>query len=223
MPHNIRCLSASLMVLVLFSGCGERAEGSGADPQNGPDQAALNDPATPPTEDANKAMTPGLPDLIPPAPGELGGLPDDRRPLDESPIDPTSIRGAGLILEKYALALEKKDYDAAYALWRDGGEASGLTKAKFAEAYDKYLTIHVLIGRPEAAAAEIAGSEITGSKPEEAQTVSVPVQIYGRLKDSNNEPFNMVGPVTLARTGNAEAPWEIIDSALEPRGVVREE
>ena len=39
-------------------------------------------------------------ELIPPAPGEPGGLPDDRTPLDESRIDPESIRGVGLVLEQ---------------------------------------------------------------------------------------------------------------------------
>lgn len=209
MAHHIRYLSASLLVLALIPACGQRAEDSGDETRKAADQAALSDPAIAQEGvDANQALTPSLPDLIPPQPGEPGGLPDDRRPLDESPIDPASIRGAGSTLEKYALALESKDFDSAYALWRDGGKVSGITKSEFAKTYDKYLTINVLIGRPEAGG---------------TQTARVPVQVYGRLKNSNNEPYNMVGPVILARTGNKALPWAIVDSALKPRGVVRED
>lgn len=206
MPHkslNKRYLSASLMALALLSACGERVEGSDTDTANAADQTASTADG-----DKDRTATPGLPALIPPAPGEPGGLPDDRRPLDESPIDPASIRGAGSIVEKYAIALERKDFDSAYAMWREDDKSKRADKSAFTEAYDKYLTIHAQIGRPEA-----AGDD----------TARVPVQLYGRLKNSNNEPFNLIGPVTLARTGNKQKPWIIIDSALEPRGVVRED
>ncbi|HEY9090383.1 hypothetical protein [Parasphingorhabdus sp.] len=220
MPHSVRYLSASLLALTLLSSCEQRTEGSyNREAQN---EAALNDLSNADKANGDK-VTPALaagsslPALIPPKPGESGGLPDDRRPLDESPIDPASIRGAGLTLEKYALALESKDYETAYALWGDEGGASGLTKAKFAGAYDKYLTINMQIGRPETGGPEIAGSEVSGP-----ETARVPVQLYGRLKNSNNEPYNMIGSFILARSGDKDMPWEIIDSDLQPRGVVRE-
>lgn len=211
MPHPMRYLSASLLTLSLLSSCGQRAESS--DTSDKQSEVVLSDQNT-------AAQTAGsdLPALIPPKPGEPGGLPEDSRPLDESPIDPQTIRGAGLTLEKYALALESKDFDAAYALWGDDGGASGLTKEKFAGAYDKYLTIKMLIGRPETGGPEIAGSEVSGP-----ETASVPVQVYGRLKNSNNEPYNMIGEIILSRSGGKDMPWEITDSNLEPRGVVHQD
>ena len=144
--------------------------------------------------------------LIPPAPGEPGGLPDDRTPLDESRIDPESIRGAGLVLEQYGIALEQGAYFDAYGLWANDGAASGMTDEDFATSLMKYSEIHVLIGRPEA-----NGDDLHAIAP---------VQMYGRMNDGST--FNTIGPVLLERadTGGS-VPWVITDSALKPLGEVR--
>ena len=39
--------------------------------------------------------------LDPPTPGMPGGLPDDRTPIAEGPIDPKSAQGAGQVLQRY--------------------------------------------------------------------------------------------------------------------------
>src|SRR5690349_8517411 len=39
--------------------------------------------------------------LNPPAPGEPGGLPDDRTPISEGPIDRKSGQGAGQVVQQY--------------------------------------------------------------------------------------------------------------------------
>ena len=148
-------------------------------------------------------------ELIPPAPGEPGGLPDDREPLDESPIDPQRIRGAGLTLEKYAGALETQNYMYAHSLWADQGDASGSTAEEFATSLMKYHELHVLIGKPVA----VDGSETVAEAP---------VQMYGRSNDGTT--FNTVGPITLERSGDdIETPWEIVSSDLQPEGEVKVE
>lgn len=166
-----------------------------------PDRAIPPEPGTMPAPGPEARMG----ELIPPAPGEVGGLPDDREPLDESRIDPESIRGAGLVVEQYAMALEEGRYLDAFAQWGDEGAASGLTGDAFAQSLMKYEEIHVLIGRP----AENGASD----------KAVVPVQMYGRMVGGS--PFNTVGPVFLER-GDTDggAPWVITDSALKPAGTV---
>lgn len=147
--------------------------------------------------------------LVPPAPGEPGGLPDDRRPLDEGAMkDPASVAASGATVELFGLALTDGRYDDAYRFWADNGRQSGMSAAEFAQAYRKYSEIHVLVGRPEAGG---------------TQTARVPVQIYGRFRDGGR-PFNLYGPMTLARNPKGQKgepgqlPWLIAASDLRPRG-----
>jgi hypothetical protein len=170
----------------------------GAPPANAPPASALP---------ANQA---GL--LVPPAPGEPGGLPDDRAPLDEKAArDPTSVPASGATLERWGIALAQGRYGDAYRLWRERGRKSGMSEADFAQAYRRYSEIHVLVGRPVA---------------DGPQTVRVPVQLYGRLR-ATGRPFNLLGTMTLARNpagqhgAPGEMPWLITASDLKPRGTVR--
>ncbi len=55
---------------------------------------------------ATNTLAPEAP-LNPPAPGEPGGLPDDRTPVLESPIDPKSAQGAGQVLQTYFALAEQ--------------------------------------------------------------------------------------------------------------------
>ncbi|OJY71631.1 MAG: hypothetical protein BGP16_13615 [Sphingobium sp. 66-54] len=150
--------------------------------------------------------------LVPPAPGEPGGLPDDRTPLDESAArDPASVEASGATIERWGLALGEGRYGDAYRLWRDNGRQSGMTEAQFVETYRRYSDIRVLVGRPQAGG---------------TQTARVPVQVYGRLREGG-KPFNLYGMMTLARNpagqqGEAgQAPWLIASSELKPLGTVR--
>ncbi len=150
--------------------------------------------------------------LIPPAPGEPGGLPDDRRPLDEGAMkDPASVAASGATIEMWGFALADGRYGDAWRFWADGGKQSGMTEEQFVADYRRYSEIHVLVGRPEAGG---------------TQTARVPVQMYGRRRDSG-KPFNLYGMMTLARNPrgqNGEAgqmPWLIAHSELEPMGEVK--
>ncbi|MBB6125189.1 hypothetical protein [Sphingobium subterraneum] len=195
-----------------LSGCEDRTAGNGATALPGNDTVIVEDNDTV-RNAAPPASGTALPALIPPAPGEVGGLPDDREPLDESPIDPQSVRGAGSVVERYAMALEQGRFADAYRLWRGNGASSGMNAADFARSWGQHSQLRVLIGRPE-----------TGG----TQTAVVPVQVYGRMK-ATAKPFNRIGRLVLARNperykpGSTTSPWLIATSELAERGVVREE
>ncbi len=153
-----------------------------------------------------------LGDLQPPSPGEPGGLPDDRTPLNEGAARvPTSVEASGSAIQLWGIALSQGRYGDAYRLWADAGKASDMTEAQFTAAYRKYSQINVLVGKPEAGG---------------TATARVPVQMYGRLRE-DGRPFNMVGMMTLSRNpkgqkGEAgQSPWLIAASDLSPRGTVR--
>ncbi|HWJ69780.1 MAG TPA: hypothetical protein VNS79_07020 [Sphingobium sp.] len=150
--------------------------------------------------------------LVPPAPGEPGGLPDDRTPLNESAArDPASVEASGATIERWGQALGEGRYGDAYRLWRDHGRQSGMTEAQFVETYRRYADIRVLVGRPQ-----------TGG----TQTARVPVQLYGRLREGG-KPFNLSGMMTLARNPAGQkgepgqTPWLIAAADLQPLGTVQ--
>jgi hypothetical protein len=107
--------------------------------------AEENPPAAPLDEQTPKPAA-TAPDAI--KPGEPGGLPDDRRPIVEGPIDLRSAQGAGQVLQQFGGLLEQRHFGEAYRLWSDNGRASGLSEAQFTSAYEKYAEIHSEVGAP---------------------------------------------------------------------------
>lgn len=131
-------------------------------------------------------------------------------PVQAAAIDPKSPEAAVAVVRRYHALLAAKRYPEAYALWGNGGEASGLSSAEFAASFDKYATYSAEIGdagRMEGA----AGSSY----------VEVPVQVSGTL--ASGERFDMEGPIVLRRVndvpGSTEAQrrWHISDSGVRPR------
>ena len=142
------------------------------------------------------AVTPPEPPLSPPAPGEPGGLPDDRTPLAEGPIDPKSAQGAGQVLQHYFALAEQGKVAEANKSWSEGAEKLDL---------GKYKEVHANIGAPgdsEGAAGSIY--------------VDIPVQLYGRTKDGKE--FNARGTMTLRRANDVpgstaeQRKWHIFKS-----------
>ena len=185
----------------------DNGAGAGAVPE-GQGAGDTPPPATPPAPKGETA-------LDPPAPGEVGGLPDDRTPVAEGKIDPKSPQGAAQRLQNSAALLEEGKYGDAFALWGDSGKSSGMSKQAFIHSFAKYSEVHALVGgpqNPEGAAGSIY--------------VTVPMQLYGRLKSGGT--FNMVGPVTMRRVNDvpgatpAQLRWHITDSKLKPAGKVKE-
>jgi hypothetical protein len=165
-----------IIVPALFlAACSQQA------PEN---DAVANAPDASPSE-ANAAVPEQAP-LNPPAPGEPGGLPDNRSPVPEGPIDPKSAQGAGQVLQTYFALAEQGKAAEANMLWSDGAEKLDL---------GSYREIHANIGGP----GEMQGA--AGSS-----YVDYPVQLYGRTKDGKE--FNSRGTMTLRRVNDVPGSTE---------------
>jgi membrane-bound inhibitor of C-type lysozyme len=149
--------------------------------------------------------------LTPPEPGTPGGLPDDRTPISEAPFTPDSAQGAANVVQTYYALLGEGKYRQAWALWDDGGKASGMSAEAFAASFAKYTEYHANIGAP---------GEIDAGAGQ--RYVTVPVQVYGRLKQGAT-PIYMLGSVTLHRVGDidgataAQKSWHIRSADIKPR------
>ena len=188
----------SLTLAVMLAGCGTQQQ---------PANENVADVGSPAGNEQAPVSTPS-PETI--KPGEPGGLPDDRTPVEEGPIDPKSAQGAGQVLQRFGGLLEQRHFADARKLWSDNGKASGLTEAEFVSVYDKYVEIHSEVGTPGRMEGA-AGSAY----------VEIPFRLYGKLK--TGKPFNLVGPVTLRRVNDVpgstdeQRRWHIFRSELKPR------
>ena len=198
-----------LAAALLATSCGSPA----ANDSEAMRQADTGEPvadARPADETVPSGPTEAPPPLNPPAPGEPGGLPDDRTPVSETPFTPESAQGAANVVQTYHALIEAGKYGEAWKLWSDGGRASGMSAADFAASFDKYSEYHANIGAP----GRIEGA--AGSL-----YVEVPVQVYGRLK--SGAEFNMLGPMTLRRVNDVpgataeQRQWHIASSGIRPR------
>jgi hypothetical protein len=187
----------SLTLAVAIAGCGTQPQ---------PANENLVDSGAPAENEQAPAEMPA-PETI--KPGEPGGLPDDRTPVEEGPIDAKSAQGAGQVLQLFGGLLEQRKFGEARKLWSDDGKASGLTQAEFVAAYDKYSEIHSEVGAP----GQMEGA--AGSS-----YVEIPFRLYGKLK--SGKLFNLVGPVTLRRVNDVpgstdeQRRWHIYQSGLKP-------
>lgn len=145
----------------------------------------------------------------PPAPGTPGGLANDMTSVSEGNFPEGSAQAAAQVVELYYAQLEEGSYAPAWALWEDGGRASGMGADAFAASFAKYGEYHANIGAP--------GDIDAGAGQ---RYVKVPVVVYGRMKDGR--PFNMKGDVTLHRTEvDGATPeqrrWRIRSADIKPR------
>ncbi len=210
--HSRRLIEASIMAVsfVALAGCGnpeppEEQDVPRAERQTQTaeaDHSVVNDA----TEETNSVDYEG--EIVPPAPGEPGGLPDDRTPLPEGDLDVEGIQGAGLALQQYAAFLEAGDFTSAHALWNADYSRNALSLERFQQTMGNYYELHFLVGRPQA------------TERNDTIAATVPLQMYGRYSDGR--PFNMIGPVTMAKEPDAAGnPWRIVDADLEEAGNVR--
>lgn len=148
--------------------------------------SAANEAVSEPVSQSGAPQTP----LNPPAPGNPGGLPDDRTPISEGPIDPKSAEGAAQVLQRYFALLEDGKASQANRLWSRSGAPSD-----FANRLALYREIHANIGRPGQAGGA-AGSVY----------VDVPVQLYGRRR--GGKEFDARGTMTLRRVNDVPGSTE---------------
>lgn len=188
----------------------EQAQGSVDAYANSQGADSQGNETAPVTEVAPGAAATPAP-LTPPEPGTPGGLPDDRTPISEAPFTPDSAQGAANVVQTYYALLGEGKYRQAWALWDDGGKASGMSAEGFAASFAKYTEYHANIGAP---------GEIDAGAGQ--RYVTVPVQVYGRLKQGA-APVYMLGSVTLHRVGDidgataAQKSWHIRSADIKPR------
>jgi hypothetical protein len=147
--------------------------------------------------------------LNPPAPGTPGGLDNDMTPVSEAPFASDSAQGAANVVQTYYALVEEGKYAQAYLLWQRG--AAGTSADAFAASFAHYSEVHANIGAP--------GDVDAGAGQ---RYVTVPVQIYGRLKEGA-KPFNLRGSVTLQRTEvdgatSGQKAWHIRSIDVKPLG-----
>lgn len=138
----------------------------------------------------------------PPSPGAPGGLPDDRRPLVEGTIAPSSGQAAAQVVQSYYALLESHREAQAWKLWSEGSPDRPASADAFARQFDRYADYHARVGAP----GQVEGA--AGS-----MYVTVPVVIYGRLK--SGAEVHESGTATLRRVNDvpgateAQRSWRI--------------
>jgi membrane-bound inhibitor of C-type lysozyme len=192
-----------MRLLLLLPACALAA----CTPQPANDSAQLNNEAAAIDQKLPEATASPAP-LNPPAPGEPGGLDNDMTPVSEAPFTADSAQGAANVVQTYYALLEAGKYAQAYALWEPG--AAGMSQGDFAASFAKFSEYHANIGAP--------GDIDAGAGQ---RYVTVPVQVYGRLKDGDR-PFNLRGSATLHRTEvdgatPGQKAWHIRSTDLKPR------
>ena len=106
---------------------------------------------------------------------EVGAVPDD-----------TSAAAAVEVVRRYYAAIAARDYRAAYALWGDGGAASGQSFEDFAGGFANTAHVEAEVGEP----GRVEGA--AGSR-----YVEVPVTVRARTEDGEEQVFE--GSLTLRR------------------------
>ncbi len=210
-----------LVVLpLLLAGCAPSGDHTANDAVdiNAAAEAGRNDVAHHASADSGGGNAPAIspvptasPGPVEPAePGTPGGLPKSGV-VSEAPFTPDSAQGAANVVQTYFALLEEGKYRQARALWDDGGKASGMDEAAFAASFAGYSEYHAQIGAP---------GEIDAGAGQ--RHVTVPVQLYGRLK-ANAAPFHARGDVVLHRVGDIDGAtaeqkaWHIRSILAKPR------
>lgn len=205
---------------LLLAGCAPSGDHRAKDPIdiNAAAEAGRNDVANHVSADSGNGDTPAIsptpiasPAPVEPVePGKPGGLPKGGV-VSEAPFTPDSAQGAANVVQTYFALLEEGKYRQARALWDDGGKASGMDEAAFAASFAGYSEYHAQIGAP---------GEIDAGAGQ--RYVTVPVQLYGRLK-ANAAPFHARGDVVLHRVGDIDGAtaeqkaWHIRSISAKPR------
>jgi hypothetical protein len=121
-------------------------------------------------------------------------------PADSAPTD---------VVRRYYAAIQARDYDAAYALWGNGGEASGKSRRDFAAGFAETARVTVTI------ADSVSIGAAAGS-----QYATVPVRVDAVLRDGSEQHFT--GSYILRRSmvdgATAEQRrWTIYKASLRQR------
>ncbi|TWI09512.1 hypothetical protein [Aerolutibacter ruishenii] len=148
-----------------------------------------------------------------PADAPVDGVPADGLAVDgvpaETATEPGPTEAVGLVRDYYA-AINRGDFARAYALWSDGGRASGQSPQDFAAGFTDTVGVSVQIGTPGAVEGA-AGSRY----------VQVPVTLVARQRDGSERAF--AGSFTLRRAvidgaTDEQRAWRIASANLREGG-----
>ncbi len=117
---------------------------------------------------------------------------------------PAAARG---VVESYYAAIERGDFRAAYALWDQGGKASGKSYASFRQGFAATAHSRVVTGTPR-----------NGDAGMSQRWIDVPVDVYATLKNGRRQHFR--GSYTLHRVvegvsdNPADSRWHLSKARL---------
>ena len=219
---RVRAAIAALALACALGACGRDAADTDATAGGREADAPLPQP---------QPSSGGLTDLVgKPGPGNvpLGGeqpqpeLPDADTllPLEDNPEtgfagtpgDPASLQPeptpeeAAAVIRTYYAAINALDYPRAYALWSDGGRASGQSPEQFAAGFGETSVVMVDIGTPGAVEGA-AGSRF----------IEIPVSLRAQQSDGSSRRFE--GRYVLRRAvvdgaSDAQRSWRIASADL---------
>jgi len=192
-----RTCAAALLTCLSLAACDGREESAIDNLANGANAAQVENAFR---AEAQAVMEP----LAPPEPGTPGGLPLDRKPVEEEEtIDPKGPQGAAQVVQGYYGLLEERRFDDAQDLWNEDSAVGAQDDELFARRFRGFSEIHANVGAPgpvEGAAGSLY--------------VVVPVQVYGRIA-ANGKPWYRLRQVTLRRANDvpgssaADRRWHI--------------
>ncbi len=158
------------------------------------DEAAAQNPALLPEAAVGEDATAALPGEAPVDPMNPASPEGEPRAGDVSPQDAVNV------VRDYYAALNSGAYSQAYALWDDGGRASGQSAQQFAEVFSQ----------TEGYAVELSAANSIQTTAESRQT-EVPVSLTMRQRDGAQRRF--IGRYVL-RFADNEGAWRIVSADL---------
>lgn len=182
--------------------------GMPAKPGPGPVGPPEPAPAVALDAEGNPVLPDGVPTAVPGAlPGAVPGAHPGAAPVPGDPVSPEAGPAEAVsVVRDYYAAINRGDFDRAYALWAEGGRASGQSAQQFAAGFADTtgISVEVLAPGPMQAAA--------GSR-----RVEVPVAFTTRLRDGTQRRF--VGAYVLQRAvvdgaTPEQAAWRIASADL---------
>lgn len=121
----------------------------------------------------------------------------------------SSTDSAAQVILRYYEDIQRRDFGAAYALWSDGGRASGQSGDTFAAGFAKTARVSATITGP------VSVEGAAGS-----QYATVPVEVSATLLDGKQQRFTGSYVVRRAMVDGAtteQRQWRIYSAAIRPR------
>jgi len=163
---------------------------------------------------ANTAAAAPTPETVAPTPPAMATPTPASTPVSRPTTDVTTGQrtpaDAAAVVQAYYAAIDRGDFDAAYALWDRDGAASHQTLAQFKRGFAETATTAVETGAPT------NGEGAAGSV-----YIDVPVTVTATLKDGTKQRFT--GTYTLRRVNDVpgatpeQLSWHLASATLHKK------